>query len=123
MKYALSAILATSCLSITCPAAAGSSESISAVVGQECACGSHTGGCDAHYKGKKIDLVFHHNPTRANPTQHPIVVFRGKNVVEDWSSLLCPFPPGPSSLSGSTVKLEGVWEDSKSFNVYKVYLP
>jgi hypothetical protein len=123
MKYGLTAALVTACLSITCPASADGSRSISAVIGQDCACGSHTGSCDARYKGNKIEVVFHHSPNNANPTEHPVVLYRGNNVVKDWSSLLCPFPPGPSSLSGSTVRLKGNWDNQKTYNVYTIYLP
>ena len=76
-------------LAFNADAATSDVKSITIVMGQECACGNHSGGCDAHYKNKKVELVW--------------------SMGNSSSKILCPKygTYGASSISGSEIKING----------------
>ena len=87
--------------------------SINIIVGRDCACGNHTGQCDAEHINDKIDVVWHF-PTR---------IFKGKESVKDWYSVVCPSgSTGSNSLSSAKVKIVGYWIEKNSFEAYEVIL-
>jgi hypothetical protein len=96
-------------------------ESITVVIGSDCACGSHVGSFDTMYKGKKISVDFYFNSNPANPIEKPIKVFKENNEVKDWSSILCP-RPGESKveLSGKQVVVDGLFKDKTSFEAHQI---
>ena len=88
--------------------------SIIVTIGQRCACGNHTGSCDAEYMQNKIEVTWRY-PTR---------ILKGKKSAEDWYSVVCPTSgsQGVSSLSGAKVKIVGYWMGTKSFEAHEVIL-
>lgn len=98
-------------------------ESITVVVGSDCACGSHSGSFDTTYKGKKISVDFYFNSNPANPIKNPLRVFKGNKELKDWDSILCPMP-GQSkvSLSGKQVVVDGRFKDKASFEAHQIHV-
>lgn len=96
-------------------------QTIVVIVGSDGHCGSHQGYFDAVYEGRKISVDFYHSPNPANPVEHPVKVFKGKKMVEDWSSLICTAPGDPVPLAGKKVSVEGRWVNKTTFEAYKVF--
>ena len=98
-------------------------ESITVVVGSDCACGSHAGSFDTTYKGKNISVDFYFNSNPANPIKNPTRIFKGNKEIKDWDSILCPMP-GQSkvSLSGKKVVVDGNFKDKTSFEAYQIHV-
>jgi hypothetical protein len=67
------------------------------VVGQECACGNHSGGCDAQYKNKKIELAW--------------------SMANSSVQILCPKDGtyGASPISGLQIEINGEWVDKEKY--------
>ena len=87
-----------------------------------CLCGSHGGGFEAIYNGKKISISFSYNPNPANPIEHPLIVLKDKMPFQGWDSMLCSLSDEKCPVAGTKVTLSGRWESKSSFDAYKIYL-
>jgi len=104
------------------PPLAENTTTISVLVSGECRCGSHGGSLDATYDGKKVSIDFYHNPTPANPVEHPIIVLKNNELVEGWDSLLCSIGSDICPIVGYKVAALGRWTNSESFDAYKIWI-
>jgi len=87
-----------------------------------CVCGSHGGGFEAIYNGKKISINFAYNPNPANPIEHPLIVIKNNKPFQGWDSLLCSLSNESCPVAGSKITVSGRWETKTSFEAYTISL-
>lgn len=85
-----------------------------------CPCGSHGGGFEALYGGKKITVDFSHNSTRANPARNPIRVIKDGQPIKAWDSLLCSSGDDKCPIAGAQITVSGRWKNKTLFDAHHI---
>ena len=96
-----------------------------------CLCGEQSGGFDATYRDRTIDVGFTRGaaaPASApgQPLNQPLKVLAGQRELKDeeWSGLVCKQgeEPQPCAITGKTVEIEGQWDGDEAFTAQVLYL-
>jgi hypothetical protein len=98
----------------------GKNVNISVTVGKTGQCGNAGGSFQALHEGKEIEIIFTYMKT---------LVYQGNQKVkgDEGNIPMDVFCPGlsefPHPLAGVTLKVEGFWVDSASFQAMKIHIP
>jgi hypothetical protein len=128
-KKIIGIITLSLCISISIAIAAGNTSAaakpveISVIGGNEGRGGKHKGYFEATYSGKKIKVIYSYKANRANPMEHPIKVYQGDKKIADWECYLQQGNNQNLAIKDREITLIGKWQDQKTFEAYKIYLP
>ena len=128
-KKIIGIITLSLCISISLGMAAGNTWAaakpveISVIGGNEGRGGKYKGYFEATYAGKKIKVIYSYKANRANPMEHPIKVYQGDKKIADWKCYLQQGNNQQLAIKDREISLIGKWQDQKTFEAYKIYLP